>query len=86
MLTRFWFEFEGDGDLPIGLGHGCGVSAYNYDDAVALLKENVFAGKELRGVATVTADIDISELDDRHVWPNMANPLERGVWFPLGYA
>ena len=30
-------------------------------------------------------NVDIRELDQGHVVPNMKPPNWRGVWFPLGY-
>jgi hypothetical protein len=65
---------------------GCGVTAHDYDDALALLRETVFGGAELPKVAAVAEDVDISTLDVRHVRPNMGNPTMRGVWFPMGYS
>ena len=40
-LVRYWFLFEPHLSLsPLNLG--CGVSAYGYEDALALLNEKVF--------------------------------------------
>ncbi|QKJ31879.1 hypothetical protein HQ865_19625 [Mucilaginibacter mali] len=46
-LTRYWFEFEYKtySELPIGLAMGCGLTAYNFDDAIHLLQQKVFSGK-----------------------------------------
>ena len=43
-LHRFWFRFKAvnDSNTP---RPGCGVTASNYDDALAILNETVFAGK-----------------------------------------
>lgn len=41
-LIRYWFDFElNNNDLPLDLMMGCGVTAYNYSDALNLLKETV---------------------------------------------
>ena len=71
--------------LPAGLAYGCGVSAYDYDDALALLSERVFAGKPPPDPAEVIENIDVSQLDRSHVLPNMDDPATRGIWFPRGY-
>lgn len=83
-LHRFWFKF---GSLkpynPLGLG--CGVTAYDYDDAIAILRKTVFAGVEVPLVESFVQDVDISGLDQKHVIPNMEAPVWRGVWYPRGY-
>lgn len=40
MLKRFWFEFE-HFNYPTVFDIGCGVTAYDYDDAVNILKERM---------------------------------------------
>jgi hypothetical protein len=85
-LRRFWFKFDfklGDGSPP-GLLIGCGITAYNYEDAIEILKTKVFHG-DVPIPKKVIEDVDISNLDPGHVIPNMALPINRGVWFPLGY-
>jgi hypothetical protein len=83
-LRRYWFRF---GELPpfTILRLGCGITAFNKDDAIVLLRERVFAGREMPTIAEVTEDVDISTLDRGHVLPNMGVVGIRGVWFPLGY-
>lgn len=86
-LTRYWFEFDWrEQDAPAGMTLGCGVTAYSYEDALALLREHVFEGSELPPVERVTENVDVSTLDEGHVIPNMAPPVWRGIWFPLGYS
>lgn len=43
-MKRFWFEFnfEDGASIPLGLRIGCGVTAYSYEDALALISEKVF--------------------------------------------
>lgn len=86
-LSRYWFEFSTDDDrsLPAGVGLGCGVSANGYDDAIQLLRDNIFDGGALPPIVNHISDVDVSELDAAHVLPNMGDVLRRGVWFPLGY-
>ena len=64
---------------------GCGVTAWNYDDALNLVRERVFEGKVLPPIKTCVEDVDVSTLDEGHVLPNMRPPSVRGIWFPLGY-
>jgi hypothetical protein len=85
MLRRYWFEFE----IPqaharlVVYGLGCGVTAYNYDDAISLMKELVFSKLEMPPIRSVIEDVDVSTLDVKHVRVNMGVPVNRGVWFPL---
>ena len=80
MLRRYWFEF--DLSQHGALTPECGVTAYDYEDAVNLMKETVFGNSHLPPVRNVVEDIDISTLDERQVRPNMGIPVFRGVWFP----
>ena len=87
-LTRYWFEFEaglGNYDLPHGTKVGCGVTAYNYDEALNLLKIQVFKFSTMPVIKAVIENVDVSILDHNHILLNMATPTIRGVWFPLGY-
>jgi len=68
----------------MALNMGCGVTAYDYDDAINLLRESVFGGNEPT-VIDFKEDVDVSKLDQNHVAPNMGSVVVRGVWFPLGY-
>lgn len=83
-LKRYWFNFEKFGK-PTPLNLGCGVTAYDYDDAVNLLGQRVFTGKELPRIAGYTEDVDVSTLDQKHVLPNIGLVTVRGIWFPQGY-
>lgn len=87
-LTRYWFEFEiSDEDVRSystysGLKRGCGVTAYTYEDALAVLAEKLFRGDPIPPVRKFTEDVDVSTLDPGHVLPNIGVPTWRGVWFP----
>jgi hypothetical protein len=83
-LKRYWFSFENLGK-PSALNLGCGVTAYGYDDAINLLRERVFAGKELPRIVGCNEDLDVSTLDQKHVLPNIGLVTVRGIWFPQGY-
>ncbi len=84
-LERYWLVFTPNLDLPIGVSYGCGVTAYDYDDAVELLRFRVFGGADMPQPLRTVSHVDISSLDEKHVTPNMSDPLVRGVWFPRGY-
>ena len=90
-LTRFWFKFDkspNETEDVISDYHlwGVGVTAYNLDDAISLLKELVFREHEMPSDYETIENIDVSKLDERHVLPNIYKaPSNRGVWFPHGF-
>jgi hypothetical protein len=77
---RFWFEF--DGDVPPPLRRGCGVTAFDYEDALALLRSHVFDGGEIPPIRNIIHDVDVSTLDQGHVLPNMGIVVDRDIWWP----
>jgi hypothetical protein len=83
-LHRFWFTFTNPPQFsPLGLG--CGVTAHNSEDAMTILRTQVFdSGAELKIEASIE-DVDVQALDSHHVLPNMGDVTRRGVWFPLSY-
>lgn len=84
-LKRFWIRFK---SIPPynSLRLGCGVTAYDYDDAVTILRDTIFKDKDLPPIDYVIEDVDVSTLDQKHVIPNMEPVTWRGVWFPKGFA
>ncbi len=86
-MVRFWFQFEFDSKTSVspGLIIGCGITAFDYSDAIVILEQKVFNNRKLPPIKEVTKNIDISTLDSEHVLPNMNPPNNRGIWFPLGY-
>ncbi len=62
------------------------MTAYNYEDALAILRGTIFLGKEMPAIEQVIEGVDISSLDQKHVIPNMEAPVWRGVWYPKGYS
>lgn len=88
-LTRYWFEFEYKtySELPIGLAMGCGLTAYNYDDAIHLLQQKVFSGKLVAPIKKLIENVDVSTLEAGHVLLNIgAPPAAMGIWYPIGYS
>lgn len=83
-LRRYWIEFSGDPEArPMGVRIGCGVTALDYEDALAMLRETIFVDHNLE-VARCVEDVDVSTLDAGHVLPNMGDVTARGIWFPAG--
>lgn len=87
IYTRFWFEFESENafSLPPGIGIGCGVTAFDYNDAVRIIDSKIFKQTSRPPFKKIIQDVDIRLIDQNHVIPNMKPPNERGIWFPLGY-
>ena len=84
-MLRLWLEFDPTRVLPPGLAYGCGVTGYNYEDAIKLVQTQVFTDGPMPDPVRLVENVDVSQLNTNHVLPNMGNPLARGIWFPLGY-
>jgi hypothetical protein len=69
------------GDGPPVFSVGCGVSGYDEDDCLALIREGIFAGRPLPEIHNRVPDIDVSTLPE-DVQEQLGNPASRGVWFP----
>jgi hypothetical protein len=82
-LQIYWFEFNLtlEEPHPIGVLIGCGVTAYTIEDAKFLMKQQLFKS-EIPDISRVVENVEISQLDQDHVVPNMGNVLKRGIWFP----
>jgi hypothetical protein len=85
LLRRYWFAFKAF-PHPTALNLGCGVTAYSYEDALHLLRERVFPASDLPEIVDFKVDVDVTRLDSNHVVPNLGLVVDRGVWFPQGYA
>jgi hypothetical protein len=89
-MKRFWFEFNfvNEQQEPPGLLMGCGVTAYNFEDALSILRIKVFKNQSMPPILKFVENIDLTQLDNEHVLPNInpvSPPNQRGVWFPIGY-
>ncbi|KRD77375.1 hypothetical protein ASE43_09510 [Lysobacter sp. Root983] len=74
-LHRYWFPTR------IGFGIGFGATAWTEQDARRFLRSAVpYIGMTTLGPPIV--DIDIRDLDPRHVLPNIGVCSVRGVWYP----
>lgn len=78
-MKPYWISFRDA--PPTWLRLGMGVTAQDDDDARSL------AARAVPGVdiAAIRVVIDVDELEQNHVVPNMGNILMRGIWFPRGY-
>jgi hypothetical protein len=83
-LKRYWFRFERL-PQPNAINLGCGLSAYDYEDAIRLLRELVFGDNGPPPIEQFIEDVDIATLEPDHVRPNLGSVDVRGIWFPQGY-
>jgi hypothetical protein len=72
-LRRYWFTFPRS-SRPTPLNLGSGVTAYDYDDAMDMLRQRVFNGAE-PSVADVIVDVDVSTLDKATFCPTWVPQL-----------
>ena len=73
-LHRYWFKTR---------EHlGFGVTAYSLDDAKRLIDDAAGRLGWDYEVLKIVEDIDVCDLDQGHVIPNMGPPNFRGVWYP----
>lgn len=86
-FKRFWFEFEilSSFGYPPGIGIGCGITAFDYTDAINIMDQKIFTGMKRPPFKKVIENVDIRTLDQGHVIPNMNPPVDRDIWFPIGY-
>ena len=84
MLHRYWITFADTSDFPMW-SLGCGVTASSRDDALEILRFMVFKDEPMPKVQEFVEDVDVNNLDQGHVVPNMGVVAWRGVWFPPGY-
>jgi hypothetical protein len=86
-LKRYWFEFDfGDDELSrygyLPISRGCGITAYDYDDALHIMRYFLIQDKEMLRLGRVIENIDISTIEDMNIIPNLGVPVWRGVWYP----
>ncbi len=75
LLRRYWFKTK-------EFFYGIGVTAYSLKDAQNLVQESIPYVNWNFNELEVIENIDISNLDEGHVLPNMGAPNFRGVWYP----
>ena len=74
-LVRFWCKSE--------RRFGVGITAYSREDADQILAETIDYYALDVEIYDVVTNIDIRNLDQNHVLPNMNPSNKRGVWFPM---
>lgn len=86
VLHMYWFKLnlKNDQPHPHGVLLGCGITAYDYSDALNILKTVVFDGFDLPEFEVIE-DMNLATLEPNHVRPNIGNPVLRGIWYPQGY-
>jgi hypothetical protein len=83
-VRKYWFRFERR-PKPTAINLGCGVTAYDYDDAIGLLRDRIFGANGPPPIVEAIEDVDLSSLEQKHVLPNIGDTATRGIWFPQGY-
>ena len=81
-LRRYWIRLQ--------QGHAAtsgefGVPAYDEADALGIIRHLAFEGSAMPEVQEILADVDVRDLDQGHVIPNMTPPNWRGIWYPKGF-
>ena len=74
LLHRFWFS--------LARGLGIGVTAYSRDEAEALASAACASLCWEFKVTEVVENVNVGDLDQGRVIPNMGPTTFRGVWYP----
>jgi hypothetical protein len=61
------------------------VTAHDREDAIEIMRQQLFASSEMPSIVRCIEDVDVSKLDQKHVIPNMGLVVVRGIWFPRGF-
>ena len=83
-LHKYWVSFERL-ERPIPLNLGCGVTAYDRDDAIGLIRKLIFGNCAMPRISRITDDVELQDLNQGHVAPNVGDASVRGIWFPQGF-
>ena len=59
------------------------MTAYSEDDARHLIENAVGTSPSNEELIRIIVDVDVRELDQGHVIPNMGRRNVRGVWYPM---
>ena len=76
LLKTYWIESPEIHFL------GLGVTAFSRDDAFQLLSASGYSLRSDDPSTRVTEGIQVADLDQNHVIPNMGPIVFRGAWFP----
>ncbi len=77
-LIAFWIQFPGQAPLQ-----GFGVTAHSIPDALDILAKAGYRVPEDETTLRIKTGIRVSDLDERHVRPNMGPIVVRGLWYPF---
>jgi hypothetical protein len=58
-LHRYWIRFQHNPSFGVPKPD-CGVTAYDYDDALVILQDTVFRGRDMPPIEEVIENVDIS--------------------------
>jgi hypothetical protein len=83
-LRKFWFVFERL-QQPSAINLGCGVTAYDKDDAIILLRDYIFGNNGPPTILNCIEDVSLDQIEQKHARPNIGDTEVRGIWFPQGY-
>jgi hypothetical protein len=75
-MRPYWIKI----DHP--MSRGVGITANSEDDARTLFR---LAWPTAYKIMSIEEIVDMRDVDQDHVAPNMGNCLRRGIWFPIGY-
>ena len=85
-LKRYWFEFDFSDDGLTRFGYltptGCGITAYDYANALRIMRVFILRGNSLPRFSRIIENVDVSTIEDMNVVPNLGVPVWRGVWYP----
>jgi hypothetical protein len=86
-LKRYWFEFDFpkprlSHDAYIPACGCCGITAFDYNDALIIMRRFMLLENEKPIFSRVIENIDVSTIEDMHIIPNLGVPVWRGVWYP----
>ena len=79
-LKRYWFAPDPTQNATSQIAACFGITAWTNEDAKAILHGD-------RGLSPdeyiIEEEIEISNLDAKHVLPNIGDVTVRGIWFPM---
>jgi hypothetical protein len=93
VLRRYWLRFaitKADFNNPTRrwnplLAGGVGVSAWDLDDALVIVRDWLFGGEELPPLTEIFVDVNVSTLWEEGAFFRggfLGVPVWRGVWYP----
>lgn len=81
-LHRYWIRLDPSARIPVGFRLGCGITAHSEAEALSLLRGIYPIEVDKIIVAEIVQDVALSDLEPKHVLPNIGDPDRLGIWFP----